>query len=438
MDSTNLTAWFKLAIKAERWKDTAWVTRCFCVTDLPNMNDIEVDLENPPEAYELFTYLDNKSYCYWDPTENSFIPFKQSNVIQPLLTVNAPIDLNAGDLPNVKENIKTTVGNVIVNLYVLVYAFGSKLPFVAGKVKHSAFESLIQGHNSTPNLPEDQKLTPEEFDKFKFATQALVTFASITNASLSYASLTVDPKVIELRDKLLKEHKDELTNPAVVANISKQLVELDTKLREGDVSDDFFMDNKKLQSVGRAKQLIMYGLEGGLDGNLQLIEKSLSEGMDYELLPLYADATTAASQSRGLLTARGGEFVNLVLKVMQNSRVVGEDCGTTRGLSFKVTKENSRILATRRMLVNGKTITITKDMVSDLIGKTIVLRSPGYCLQGGRDFCAACLDSNVATRPDGIATIASKGSSVIMNDAMKKMHGSVAESFDYIMAEHIS
>lgn len=438
MASVNRIEWFKQAIKKDRWREPGWVTKIFCVTELINMKDIIVDHDNPPLPFELFVFMDDKSYCYWDEGEKAFVSIDGSVVTEPLYKVEDRIKLVEGDLPNVKENIDTTLGNVIINLYMCVYAFGGKVPFFTGKTSGDDIEKYIVSKTQeySKDAPPDA-IFPHELAQYKKATSALAPFAIICCASASRASLTINKEVLELRDQLFDKHKDELSNPAVVADIETQCVKYDIELRKGDISDGYFMGDKKLQSVGRKKQLISYGLEGGLSGELTLIKQSLSEGMRFEDIPLYADATTAASQSRGLLTAQGGELVKYNLRMFQNAYIKGDDCGTVGYMDFLVTRYNVSLLPTRFMFVGKETVMITKSMADDLIGKRIKLRSPGYCLTAGRNFCKHCVDVNIAARPNGIATTTSKGSNVIMNVAMKKMHGTVPEAFDFVLSEHI-
>ncbi len=84
----NRQAWFKQAIKKERWKEPGWVTRLFCVTELENVNDLIIDSDKPIPAYELFVSLDNKSYCFWDDESQEFVPIDGSDVTEPLFKVS--------------------------------------------------------------------------------------------------------------------------------------------------------------------------------------------------------------------------------------------------------------------------------------------------------------------------------------------------------------
>lgn len=438
MASVNRTEWFRQAIKKDRWKEPGWITQLFCVTELTNIQDVAVTQDNPPLPFDIFASADGKSYCYWDQGESEFIQFDGSDVTEPLFKVTDRIKLNSGDIPNAHEPIDTNLGNVVINLYMLVYAFGNKFPFFTGKTDGGSIQKIITDRAVNPPENPDLHITAAEIDQYKKAVSALVSFAMIASASGSRASFTINKEVIELRDKLFDKYKDELSNPAVVADIEKQCVDLDISLRKGDVSDAYFAGDRKLQAVGRKKQSISYGLEGGLSGELTLIKSALNEGMNFEDIPLYADSSTAASQSRGLLTAQGGELVKYNLRMFQNSYISEDDCGTKGYIDFFVNAVNVSLLPTRHIFTdNGDTIMVTKAMAKDLIGKRIKLRSPGYCLTPGRNFCKSCVDANIAKRPNGIATTTSKGTSIIMNVAMKKMHGTVGENFDALPEEHL-
>lgn len=435
----NKQAWFKQAIEKERWKEPGWVVKLFCVTELENVNDIIVNAEKPIPGFELFINIDNKSYCYWDSDSSEFIPIDGSDVTEPLFTVSEKITLNPGDLPNVHEVTQTTFGNVIVNLYACVYPFGSKLPFFTGKLSGEEIEAMvIQRASKDPSKPQEGEILPEEIDRYKKSVSALAAFSPICCPTASRGTLTVNKQVLARRDELLKKHADEIDDPAVVAGIEKELLDLDMKLNADDPAyQGFFGPASKLRKVGRKRQKILYGVEGGIDGRLRTIKTSLSEGMDYTQIPLTADTITAASQSRGSLTAQGGELVKYNLRMFQNSSIVEDDCGTKNYLAVEVTGDNGW-LENRRMFVGDKTVTITKADLKGLIGKVIKLRSPGYCIAKDRNFCKACVDVNLAMRPDGIAVAASAGASRIMMDAMKAMHGRQNDNFEFKLIEHLS
>lgn len=438
---TDKAEWFKSAIKKDRWKEPGWLMKLFCVSDLQNVKDITVSLDNPPLPYDLFIDADDKSYCYWDDTNQEFITIGGSNVTEPLFDYKDRIKLNVGDLPNVSVPIDTIYGNVIINLYCCVYAFGSKVPFFVGKLKKGGNEIkdyVVSKRAKDINNPKPDEILPAEFAQWKKAVAALAVFSVICCPTGSRASFTVDKRVIAARDKLLKEHAHELDNNAVVVDIEKQLVALDADINKDDVSEGFFGPVPKLRGVGRKRSEIMYGLEGGLDGKGGLIKESLSEGLNFELMPLYADTTTAASSSRGLLTAQGGELVKYNLRMFQNSLVTDDDCGTKWYVETFVPKDDYQFLIGRRIFVEGKTVTLDADSVKKLIGTWVKLRSPGTCLSADRNFCKMCLDINLAERPDGIAIATAATTNVLMQDAMKAMHGRVNDTFDLELSDHIT
>lgn len=434
----NLQAWFKQAIKAERWKEPGWILKCFCVTDLEHVNEVTVSLDNPPQPFDLFVNIDGKSYCYWDTDGNEFTPIDGSDTTQPLLDYKGKITLNPGDLPNVHEITNTTYGNVVVNLYACVYAFGAKVPFFTGKLKGDEIEDYIVSKAvKDPGNPKPEEILPQEIDQYKKAVSSLAVFSVICCATGSRDTFTVNKEVLAKRDELLKKHEHELDNPTVVVDIEKQLLDLDKSLM-GEDSENFFGPSSKLRNVGRKRQEIMYGLEGGLDGSNNVLKKSLCEGIDFEQTPLMADTITAASQSRGLLTAQGGELVKYNLRMFQNAMIVSEDCGTKGYLAINVPKGNSGWLENRYMFQGSQTVLITAELAKKLEGQDIKLRSPGYCLEKDRNFCKKCVDANLAERKDGVAIAAAAGTNVIMQDAMKAMHGRQLANFDFDIAEHIS
>lgn len=433
----NLNDWFLGTLKhpSERWKEPGWILTLFCVTELPKVNSLTDEERKNLKMFDLLLNTDDKTYCYYDSDKVDFIPLGKE-VIVSLLSYKDKITLKPGDLPNIKENTPTTLGNVVINLYCSIYAFGSRFPFLTGGLSGSEFEKMVI-EASSPTLPEDQRLTPAEITKWKRGVSALSALTPIAGTSGTRNSFYAKKEVIALRDKLISENRNRLDDPTVVADIEKQLLDYDKKLTAGDISETFFAQSGKLRSLGRKRQNIMYGFESRINGTTMTITNALDEGMDFELIPVYADVITSASASRGLLTAQGGELVKYNLRMFQNARITKGDCGTKRFLQILV-DDNAGWLVGRRMQAGKEVVTITKDVLKQHQGKIINVRSPGFCLSKGRDFCECCVDDLLSIRTNSIAVAAAATTNVIMQDAMKAMHGRVLSTERLVLSQHLS
>lgn len=429
--------WFKEAIKANAWKRFSWIYRAYMVTKLTNTQDAFQPDKPEPNHMDLFKDSNSDDYAFYDKEKNEFIRLEGHVVTEPLLGYDEIFELKAGECPNLKEDVKTTYGIALFNLLWLVHPFGTKFNYINGEFKPKKIQDMIvdAASNTDPNKP---TVTPDEINKWKDIVLATASLSPVAVPTADRNSLTVSKKVLEERDRLLKENKDKLTDAAVVADIEKQLIDLDAGLNKGALSENFYGPAPKLRNMGRKRQFIMYGLEGGLDGELKCIPKSLNEGMDFENTSVSADTITSASASRGLLTAQGGELVKYNLRMFQNSSIKMEDCGTKKGIVMQVNDITSNFLPNRFAIINGKTIVLTKDNLKQLAGKTIIVRSPGYCIAPDRDMCQKCTDVNLARKPNGIAVAVGATTNVIMQNDMKAMHGQVNTPYDFELSEHLS
>lgn len=429
--------WFKEAIKANAWKRFSWIYRAFMVTKLVNAHDAFQPGQPEPKHMDLFQDSSSDDYAFYDREKNEFIRLEGHKTTSPLLWYDETFELNAGECPNLKENVTTTYGIALFNLLWLVHPFGDKFNYINGEFKPKKIQDMIvdAANNTDPNKP---TVTPDEINKWKDIVLATASLSPIAVPTADRNSLTISKKVLEERDRLLKENKDKLTDAAVVADIEKQLIDLDTSLNKGALSEKFYGPASKLRNMGRKRQFIMYGLEGGLDGDLKCIPNSLNEGLNFELTTVSADTITAASASRGLLTAQGGELVKYNLRMFQNSAIRIDDCGTKKGIVMVVNDFTASFLVNRYAFINGKTTLLNKDNLKGLMGKTITVRSPGYCLAPDRDMCKHCTDANLSRKVNGIAVAVGATTNVIMQNDMKAMHGQVNTPYDFNLSEHLS
>lgn len=425
--------YFIEGIKAGRYKESAWLISALTVAQLP-YDDETADYK----PFDLVLKRRDNSYLFFNPSTNELEALEGTAPMQPPLDYKETILIKPGDLVNIKEPTKTTPGNMVINIYLLIYPFGAKVSYLNGKLKPSAILGQIEGRiKPNPKNPNDRNDTDIYIDEllvFMDQASALEAFWGVCVPTGSAKSMTVDPMVIAERDRLLKEYADRLDDPVVITQIENQLTALDRRSFQGDVSEDFFIKDKSFDVV-RKRSYVLGGLDAGLSDKPQFIKQPLKDGFNPELIPVSADATRAASFSRGALTAQGGELVNYLYRVFQNTKIVMDDCGTTQGLLYKVTEKNSKRLINRFHIgANKKPVLITAELAASLIGKSIVLRSPGYCLAPHANFCANCLDAFFAQAPHTLHTEASKPGSVIMTDRMKAMHGQASKVayFDYL------
>ena len=233
--------------------------------------------------------------------------------------------------------------------------------------------------------------------------------------------MVAPPGIKEFKEQLIAKYKDKLDDPAIVAEIDKQLVEYDRKFQAQD-PDGGFLYKPKAFNVSRKKLFLMHGYEqSDMSPEPDFVPNSLSEGWDIDKLPSMINSLRDGSFNRGAKTALGGEATKFIFRIFATTRIAEEDCGTKIGMRRTVTKAdvNKFIISS-----NGNNILLTEENIKDFIGKEQVVRSPGFCKTGNANFCLHCLGLNFKGSENALAALASEVGSDMLNIFMSKMHGS--------------
>lgn len=385
-----------------------------------------------PFAYQLFLLTsDSDALGYYDPVERKVIALSQQAI--PLLTFKEKMTVHPMELPNVKEEIQTTYGNVFLNAVLFCYPFHDKIPFQKGKIKIGPIESQVAKKLNRDPVGEEPKdpsvFYVSEHLKFQRALLYIDQFSVLASPSTSYKSQIPLPSVMALRDKLVKESGDKIQDPVVLAGIEKQLTDKMKEEYEGDPVMDAAISGK-IFDVCLKKKYGIYGLEAGF-GEQTVITRSLSEGYDPAMMPAYVNAARSASYSRGAQTAFGGVEVKRANRAFRSVNIVEDDCGSKEGVPYIVS--NVLPLVGRYYIepTSKKPVLITEEMSNSAMGTTLMIRSPLLCRTKGLHFCKTCCGTKLSMLPNGLHTVVSAIGSIFMNCFMSAMHGKVLSTQKY-------
>ena len=405
---------FLEGIEHERHMEIDWILRVTNICDHPFSDEM---LDWKP--YDIAKDRNTGKRVFFDPvSDNTFTLIEGLTELESIIDYKALYKVKAGQIANLKEDTVTTGGTFLINLYCLVLPFGDRIAYVNKKMRPSDICVPVASAMATGIISIDEYLY------FTKCVDFLGNFWGISVPTGSKKTMTVSKGVVDLRDKLLKENSGELDDNVKYTNLENQVVAADKADFVGDVAEDFFMSDKS-RATNRKKAKIMYGLDDGLGGSKPtLITRALSEGMRVEDIPAAADTTRAASYSRGFLTAQGGELVNYLYRVFMNTKITVDDCGTKHALPIKVTEANSKRYIDRFYLnAGGKTEIADAMNIKVLVGKTVMIRSPGRCKEKPPNFCGSCTDKFFFKSRETVHIETSLPGSIIMNDRMKAMHG---------------
>lgn len=356
---------------------------------------------------------------------------------QPPYAFHDRLTLTKDEMVNLqKKEIETSYGNVVANWLLCVYPFGNKIPYLEGRFGVKDVEKYIE--KQLVDRPEDGSAVPDdaifvdEYFKYRRAASLIDGLTQLCVPSATPKSMTRHPDTEKRRKELLEQYKDRLHDPATIAKIEAELGKLDREYLEGDKSMGFYIKSKSLDVV-RKKAHLAFGRETafgeGQEGTF--IERALTEGWDIDALPEMASSLREGSFDRGASTALGGEAVKFILRVMQNTLIEEQDCGSKLGIPVTIRKETQSQYLGNFVFEGNKVVQLTDENIGQFLNKEITMRTPLFCRTGRASFCSTCIGGRYGEHPTGLATAASNVGSTFMSTFMASMHGKALKTAKY-------
>lgn len=398
------------ALKAKMYRYRKWVFDAFSIKKTYGMTG----------PYTI--HRDEDKGCYYSfLPEGDRVDLLNADISQPPVGWWKAVTVKPGDLPNVKENTKTTTGEMFINAAAFCYQFDDLVPYRAGKILPNDLHAVFK------MLREKGLLTVEKLVAAITMIEQLPAYCDIAVPAASRETFTTHPKMREKRTELLAKYKGRLDDPAVQAIIDKELVALDKEHIKGTTSEPFFIKDKQ-HNVIRKKTMMLYGSERNIDGtSTDYIETSLGEGWQKKDIPSIANALRAGAYSRGNLTALGGVDVKRTQRNLTGAKITIEDCQSKEGLTIKITEANYKLfLGFRR--VDKPQEPLSLDMLKSLISKTVTLRTIGHCKVKPNNCCEYCAGDVIKARKNALAMEASNIGSASMDAMMQATHGKAVKT----------
>lgn len=424
--------YFLLALKHKSYLFKAWTINCFSV------------VRTPGEEYPCHLLRGERHYSFIHPETSEEIIIVDSHSDVPLFNFKETVNVSKGDLPNIHGDIETTYGKLVVNAVALVYPFGDKIEYQNGEFKIKNIEKIIEKRlTSDPKYKGPKSIKVEapiyvtEYLNFIDAVLSLEGYTQLCVPSATAKTMTRDPRVPELRARLLEEHKDSLNDPATIAKIDAELVKMDREWMKGDLGEGFYIKDKSYEVV-RKKVHLMHGYEQGFGESPATITNSLSEGWDLEKMPAMVNSLREGSYNRGAQTQLGGVAAKTINRIFQNTRIAEDDCGSTLGMDHFITDSNKGHYL-GFYAINGKKLELLSDVnIDQYVGKEVTLRSPMYCKTSRANFCRTCMGEINSESETALASLASGVGSTLLNTFMKLMHGTALKTTTYVVEDTIS
>ena len=282
-------------------------------------------------------------------------------------------------------HMKTDVGKFLVNQLLLVYPFGDLIPYMNTRIDPGKLDQKVA------DLILERKVDRTMYNRYMSAGYWFGTDGSLAITSWTDKSLGTDPRIAQRKKELLEANKDKMDDPVVLAQMEKELMDMDKAYIRGDASEPFYFANEKASFQDqRKKMFIGIGLMPKFSkgaGGFEYVDPSLEEGWRIQDVMTCSNEIRRGAYGRAIGTAKGGEQTKFIMRIFQETHITEEDCGTKHGLPVTITEINHKEFI-NRWTVDGKLI--TSDNSAEFIGQSITLRSPMYC-QSKSGYCSRCL-----------------------------------------------
>lgn len=322
----------------------------------------------------------------------------------------------------------TSVGRLLENCCVFGYPFQWEHPYLNEEWKDKKILKMIA------DLAVQKKITVDQLEASINNFFFLNHMTEICCPTLTEKSLGTHPDVPKVKADFIKEHKDDITNPLVAAELEAKLEKLDAEYMGDDPSVRFFDGlGSNAWKLHRKKMFLTVGCIDSFEeneGNYDFIPNSLAEGWTKEAIPTIANEIRKGSYNRGAETAKGGAETKLVMRVFQDLTIDEEDCGTKRTIEADFSYLNPNDFIGRNIQTSTGDVTLTLDNIKQYAGQKVRLYSPLTC-ETTKGFCYKCCGirtKELDARFIGIQTV--KITSRFMYLAMKNMHGTVLKVRD--------
>ena len=412
------------AIQSKAYIQLDWVISILTTTDFEQFNTGD-ELRPTHYSYKLYSLNDEGSKVgFLDPNGNEeMVVIDDYHKMSPVIDYTAEITVKLGDLQNVVKTTKTTYGNVLLNAVLLCHNFGNIIEFKTGKLRGSDFDAevarrLVDDPVEGESIPEG-KVSVSQLISYQNATMYIGQFSLVCAPGCSPKSLIPNPVVTARREELLKEYGDSISDPAVLAKVEAELIALDKEGFKDDPAYGFVSIGKSF-TLTRKKKFTMIGMEEGF-GSHEIITKPLVDGFDAKNMPAYINTLRSGSHSRGALTALGGVEVKRANQIFQSVKIAEDDCGVKFGKMVLV--DQPKRYNGIWMVDGGKPVLLTGESAKAHLGKIIQIRTPQTCKTVEPDYCAKCVGTQIASRPDGVHVTIGGPNSVMMYAFMGAMHG---------------
>lgn len=392
---------------------------------------------------EFFTVVDDKYYVKMKIEDEEVLKEVAGITSQrPLLHHHDDVIITKKLFPNIEsDTLKTTVGRALLNYVSLVYPFKDKIAYFNKKFDPGDVEQEIAIGLS------DDTITVQEYRTFTKSILYTLNLTRIVNLAGTYKSIVGPPDRKEFKAALVNEYNskygpDWRANRTYVTQFEDALIAHDKEFLKDDPTLGTVISNKTLQN-SRAKLYGAFGSEASWwdkGQKVNFVENSLMDGypMDPVQLAIMYNTARSGSYKRGLETQKGGAAAKDTLRATSAIQIIRGDCGTKIVPTITLTKDNIENYYGAYYIKNNKPVLISPRDADVLIGSSLPIRVPSFCIEPNGNYCSTCVGENLARYKAGASLGSLETGGVMLTISLKVMHTSKAQTIDVNLLDIMS
>lgn len=415
-----------------------WYIYAFALPVLKDNPDWKDKLQH---RYELITQSDGLYYLDYNEEGKILSKIVDYKKGEPLFNPQTLIDVDSSWLASIDGKIQTKIGTLIVNTVAFYSVVGKRLPYI-NKERPSIgeIESIISSRTKNAVDLTDNDISVEEMCQCIDNLNFFMCVSGILNIAATRKAITPPPGIEKEKERLRKEYGDRIKDPVTFVEFENKLRALDKEYLADDPAAKAIFNKKSV--TGRTKMFLTYGstLDFEEDPVNNKVIASLSEGFpkDPEEFTKLMNDLRFGSFARGSSTALSGYAYKVLQRSLSGVTVSPIACNTTKGFKRLITNSNVKNMVNRYIKDKGWVLIKDKTQAESYIGKEVEFRSTIRCTSTGNTVCFACMSDNYKSQPNGIGTLASSMSSVLMNTFLKLNHGVTTELVEIDLADMVA
>lgn len=379
-----------------------------------------------------------------DKDKKSYKKQTKTEVIAPLIPIEGYFTLPANTLPNQTEDIITTAGIYVFNMFVICAAFKHKIPYINYQMTSGNINKL---NNDLSDLLLQNKIQVK--DELEVYWNNITFLSYLTEMFMPGCPIDFIeelPEVQKLKKELCEKYKTEIAkgDAAFYAdNIEKPLLALaKSKLKDNPSWDIYELGKKPSFDNNYKNCFVSVGpIYNFINESYDIVTNSFDDGVDRENYAAYCNQLLYGTYNRAVKTAYGGAQSKTLFSALSNIVLdePGSDCKTKRTLKMMLEKGTANDYLYTYVKNpfykksggpfnnNEEWIELLPDVLEYFIGKEVEMRSPLYC--ESPNYCNKCFGNlyyRMGINKAGLTTPV--GSRNIMAKSMKAFHDSTIKT----------